>query len=122
VAGLSSGGTNNAPSNNPENYMEMQGTQDETYITRIINEGGNRFVQHLLMKAVDLSTGINKVPVQFCDIMSLPKQQQEEWKLAYRDELEALTNRHIYEIIDLPPDQKLIKNRWVFSVKSDGRK
>src|ERR1700733_14823667 len=122
VAGPSSGVIQNAPSNNSENSTEMQGIQDETYLVRIVNEGGNRLTQHLLNQAVCLSASADVVPTQFRDILRLPKQQQQEWKSACRDELEALNDRQVYEIVDLPPGRKTIKNKWVFAVKSNGRK
>jgi len=28
----------------------------------------------------------------------------------------------VFELVDRPRDQKVIKNQWVFDVKSDGRK
>ena len=33
-----------------------------------------------------------------------------------------LQKRKVFELVDRPRDRKVIKNRWVFDVKSDGRK
>jgi hypothetical protein len=38
------------------------------------------------------------------------------------DELEALRQRDVFEIVDLPKSRKAIGNRWVFVEKSDGHK
>jgi len=56
------------------------------------------------------------------DLLQLPANQQSEWKQAIKDELEVLVKRKVYELADLPPGRKAIKNRWVFDIKTDGRK
>jgi len=35
---------------------------------------------------------------------------------------ESLRKRNVYELVDPPKHRKIIKNRWVFDLKSDGRK
>ena len=52
----------------------------------------------------------------------MPKLQQQEWKDACREELEALRKRKVFELVKLPHGRKAIKNRWVFDIKTDGRK
>ena len=52
----------------------------------------------------------------------MPKQQQEEWKNACCEELEALRRHDVFELTELPHDRKAIKNQWVFDIKTDGRK
>ncbi len=52
----------------------------------------------------------------------MPSEQQEEWRKACREELELLRKRNVYELVDPPAHWKIIKNRWVFDLKSDGRK
>ena len=100
----------------------MQGIQDNTYFARIVNEGGNQLMQHLRCQAVNLSVANIEVPIQFRDIMRLPKEQQQEWKIACHEELDALEKWQVYDIVDLPKGRKPIKNRWVFSVNTNGRK
>jgi len=58
----------------------------------------------------------------FRDILRMPTVQQKEWKHACREELESLQKCKVYELCELPPGRKAIKNRWVFDIKSDGRK
>ena len=54
--------------------------------------------------------------------MRMSPAQQKEWKAACKQELDSLCARDVYDIVDPPPGRKIIKNRWVFDVKSDGRK
>ena len=37
-------------------------------------------------------------------------------------ELDSLCKRKVYELVDPPKGQKVIKNKWVFNMKSDGCK
>jgi len=52
----------------------------------------------------------------------MPNKLQEEWKKACLEELESLRKRQVFEMTNLPQGRKAIKNRWVFDIKSDGRK
>jgi Reverse transcriptase (RNA-dependent DNA polymerase) len=54
--------------------------------------------------------------------MRLPKAAQEEWKIACKEELEALHRCNVFELTDLPKGRKTIGCRWVFDVKLDGCK
>src|SRR5258708_738414 len=56
------------------------------------------------------------------DITRLPELEKKEWQNACLQELEALRRCDFYELVPHPRDQKVIKNRWVFDVKTDGRK
>ena len=56
------------------------------------------------------------------DIGKLSAEDQWAWRKAQFEELEALKKRNVYELADLPPGRKAIKNHWVFDLKSDGRK
>ncbi|KAJ2973122.1 hypothetical protein NUW54_g12124 [Trametes sanguinea] len=79
------------------------------------------------MKAVlpvddDLPNTSNVREWTYRDITRLPPAEQKEWKAACQEELEALRRRKVFELVDRPKGRKVIKNRWVFDVKSDGRK
>ena len=52
----------------------------------------------------------------------MPMQQQEEWKTACCKELEALHKFKVFELMDLPKGRKIIRNHWVFNIKTDDRK
>ena len=56
------------------------------------------------------------------DMTHLPIAEQKEWQDACLRELEALKHRNVFELVERPRGRKVIKNRWVFDVKSDGRK
>jgi Reverse transcriptase (RNA-dependent DNA polymerase) len=62
------------------------------------------------------------VQVVHVDLMRLPKAMQEEWKIACKEELEALYRHNVFELTDLPQGHKTIGCRWVLDVKSDSRK
>ncbi|KAJ2926174.1 hypothetical protein H1R20_g10929, partial [Candolleomyces eurysporus] len=38
------------------------------------------------------------------------------------DEIDALRSREVFELVELPKGRKTIKGRWVYDIKSDGRK
>jgi hypothetical protein len=60
--------------------------------------------------------------MNFHDIKLLSLQLQMEWINACCGELEDLKRWQVYELVDLPAGRKTIANKWVFSVKADGRK
>ena len=55
-------------------------------------------------------------------VLKLPAKKQEEWKAACWDELEVLRRWEVFEMTNLPKGQKIIRNRWVSNIKSDGYK
>jgi Reverse transcriptase (RNA-dependent DNA polymerase) len=52
----------------------------------------------------------------------MPSDAQKEWKAACHEELESLRRRKVFELVDPPKDRKIIRNRWVFDLKFNGRK
>jgi hypothetical protein len=56
------------------------------------------------------------------DIMCLPDAQREQWLDKCHEELDNLHRRKVYNLVDPLPGRKIIKNRWVFDIKSDGCK
>jgi hypothetical protein len=98
-------------------------------VTKLSREGGMDFVFFMLAQAVTPQKGErtelpNKSPRDwtFRDLKRLPQSEQEEWRLACLEEIDALNKREVFELVDLPKGRKAIKGRWVFDVKSDGRK
>ena len=99
----------------------------ELLLAKLCREGGVQLVELLLAKALPtldygLPNGTSPREWTFRDILKLPKKEQEEWMAACREELGALRKRHVYELVDRPKGRKVTKNRWVFDVKTDGRK
>src|SRR3984885_5518671 len=108
---------------NPQSEDEV----DQQLLTRLAQEGGVKYLDLLLAKAVsphDLESPdtSNIREWTFRDILKMPSEKQEEWRKACREELDSLRKRKVYELVDPPKDRKVIKNRWVFDIKSDGRK
>ena len=96
-------------------------------MAKLCQEGGADLIQALIAKAIPPIEGEKVMPLNvrewtFRDIASLPQAEQKEWFTACREELEALRARDVYDLVDRPKGRKVIKNRWVFDVKSDGRK
>ena len=54
--------------------------------------------------------------------MCFPKAAWKEWKAACNEEMESLDKCDVFELTNLPKGCKTIGCRWVFNVKSDGRK
>ena len=56
------------------------------------------------------------------DILCFPGKHQEEWRQACQEEISALKNRSVFQLVKLPKGKKAIRCRWVFDIKSDGQK
>ena len=105
------------------------GSKDEEaeLLSRLAREGGVEFMNWMLSKAVtpDAPTNLPQKSTRewtFRDIMRLPEHERKEWWKACLEEIEALKKRKVFDLVDLPPGRKAIKCRWVFDIKSDGRK
>ena len=87
-------------------------------------EGGANLVRYLMGKALAVSDNQYKDVRNWSykDIARLPQAEQKHWRLACQEELDMLRKRKVFELVDRPRDRKVIKNRWVFDVKSDGHK
>ena len=46
--------------------------------------------------------------------------KQEEWRIACREELDSLRKHKVFDMVDRQKGRKIIKNCWVFVLKSDG--
>jgi len=88
-------------------------------------EGGALW-EYLLSKAIshhdELPDPMNVQDWTTKDIGKLSAEDQRAWHKAQFEELEALKKCNVYELADLPPGQKAIKNCWVFDLKSNGWK
>jgi Reverse transcriptase (RNA-dependent DNA polymerase) len=119
-------GSGNRPDSPPH---EGKGKEHADYLVKMVQEGGAGLIKFLLSAAVSSTPAKEKIPDvtkvrewHFRDLMRLPKAVQEEWKIACKEELEALCRHNIFKLTDLPKGRKTIGCRWVFDVKSDGRK
>jgi len=121
-------GTNSAQVSKGHGYSDASLDVPEELVAKLAQEGGVDFMRYLLAQALpdanDLLPSPSK-PVRdwtFRDIMRMPQLQQKEWKNACHEELEALRKRKVFELVQLPHGRKAIRNRWVFNIKTDGRK
>ena len=96
---------------------------EDAALARLCWEGGVKFQAFLISKAVS-PTPMDKSPREwkYRDIANLPKAELEEWRTACDQELEALRRHQVYDLIEHPRGHKVIKNRWVFNIKTDGQK
>ena len=101
---------------NPGSSQDIQDTLD------LLKEGGTKFVNFLLSKAIEIKS---EIPVHFKDVLKIknsdPKAFQ-EWVKAMEEEIQALCDRDVWELVNCPKNRRPVKCRWVYNVKSDGRK
>jgi len=86
---------------------------------RLVKEGGTNLMSLLLNQAIKPSSSEFLIPVHYKDIARLPVQQQKAWNNACHNELGALHKRQVYDLVKLPSNCKVIRNRWVFAEKSN---
>src|SRR6266702_2320040 len=115
------------PSAESENPHTSEDKVDQQLLTHLAQEGGVKFLDLLLAKAVPLvdleSPDTSNIREwTFRDILKMPSDTQEEWRIACKEELSSLRKRKVFELVDPLKGRKVIKNRWVFDLKSDGRK
>jgi hypothetical protein len=115
------------PTTLSESSHDSEDEVDQQLLTRLAQEGGVKFQDYLLAKAVPLydlesPDTSNICKWTFRDILKMPSELQEEWKQACREELASLCKCKVFELVDPPKGRKVIKNRWVFDLKSDGHK
>ena len=60
------------------------------------------------------------IPKSLGDVTRLPADIQKKWSKSYLEELKLLKNKNVYEVVDFYKRRKVIKNHWVFNIKSDG--
>ena len=73
-------------------------------------------------KIIAYAALVINIPQQYRDIFKLPHTEQKLWKIAMNDEIKSLDERKVWDLVALPPGRIPIKGRWVYAVKSDGRK
>ena len=103
--------------------------QSEDELLQVCQDGGVPLLLFLLAQAISLIASVAS-PQQlwdpklwvYKDLARLPQHEQKEWQDACFRELEALRRRNVYELVPQPSNRKVIRNRWVFDMKSDGCK
>jgi transposase InsO family protein len=107
----------------PPGGLDTEYSYDDLFLTRLCREGGVALSTFLISKAVS-PTAEEKSPKEWTyrDILKLPQSEHGEWRAACERELETLRKRSVYDLVERPRGRKVIKNRWVFDIKTDGRK
>jgi len=119
--GDSSNGNNSSNGgSHTTNGADSQEEVDNALLS-LLKEGGVK-IHSILLAQADAGVKPNIREWTYTDIQRLPLSQRQEWLLACRQELDSLRARSVYELVSPPPGRKVIKNRWVFDVKTDGRK
>ena len=62
---------------------------------------------------------IGRDPASYAEAMG--SDNTAEWTDACQYEIDALSKNKPWELVDLPPDRKAVKSKWVFKLKADGR-
>ena len=65
---------------------------------------------------------IVNIPVQYRDTLKLSQSKQKLWRSAMEEEIKLLSERKVWNLVNLPPECTPIKGRWVYALKSDDRK
>src|SRR5271170_3302080 len=91
----------------------------EASLLRLCQEGGVELIAFLKEFAIP---AVNELPEQYRDIQRMPKSLSDEWYKSCDIEIEALRKHNVFEIVACPKNWRTISSRWVFIIKSDGRK
>ena len=49
---------------------------------------------------------------------AISSEKAENWKMAMAEEMDSLKENQVWKLVPLPPEQKLIKSKWVFKLKT----
>ena len=112
-------------SSTPESDEDINDPESQVDVAKLCQEGGVALINYLLSKAIPPFEPPKESNIRewtFCDIACLPKTEQKEWQKACEEELEALHWCKVFEIVDRPKGTNIVKNHWVFDIKSDGQK
>ena len=98
-----------------DNLHSSEDEVDQQLLACLAQEGGVKFLDLLLAKAVSLhdlespdTSNIHKWT--FRDILKMPSDKQEEWHNVCHEGLDSLHKHKVYELVDPPKDQKVIKD------------
>jgi hypothetical protein len=110
-----------------EEQAKVEGLLLVNNLHSLSKEGGVAYLNHLLAMAVppidsDTPDTTKVREWSFRDIQCMPTAQKQAWIDACKQELDSLCAWHVYDLVDPPKGRRIIRNRWVFDVKTDGRK
>ncbi|MBW0466267.1 hypothetical protein O181_005982 [Austropuccinia psidii MF-1] len=100
------------PVNHPR--IKVIGSRHPTLIKGSI-DGGNILPYHRRPKT--LFNALVKLPRTFSQ--AVKSSDKESWQAAIDKELSLMNRLHVWDIVDLLPDYKLVGTTWVFRIKKD---
>ena len=98
------------PSNNPMTDAELGAQAPEPN-----SSGDADVIADTLASLLAWAFPAETLRTSFGDIRGMPSNERGQWYAACQEELDTLKAQGVYEIVDLPPGRKSIKNRWVFA-------
>ena len=96
--------------------------QESPRLTNEEDDLGIMYSANFWRKIIASTTLAINIPQQYRDILKLPHTEQKLWKTAMEDEIKSLDERKVWDLVALPPGRIPVKGRWVYAVKSNGRK
>lgn len=94
----------------------FQTANSDDLLAQLCQEGGVDFYNYLLAQAIELHRSKSNVrDWTYRDIARLPKAEQEQWRAACCEELDALRKRGVFELVERPKGKRIVKNRWVLT-------
>ncbi|GBM30854.1 Retrovirus-related Pol polyprotein from transposon TNT 1-94 [Araneus ventricosus] len=65
------------------------------------------------------NANIVEIPKDYFEAQSNPNWPN--WKTAMEDEIESLNKHKIWELVDKPDNTKIVKSKWVYTIKKDSK-
>jgi hypothetical protein len=102
-------------SSGPSGDPSKAGPSKSADLMKMVQDGGAGLINFLLSAAISSADAKGRIPKvskvhewHYRDLMQLPKATQEEWKIACKEELEALRWCNVFKLTDLPKGHKTI--------------
>jgi hypothetical protein len=109
----------------PNQQLPPEDGHDEQQQTKPTNEEddlGTMYSTVFWNRIIASAAPVVNIPKQYRDVTKLSQAEQKPWRLAMDDEIKSLMERNVWKLVVLPPGRVPVKGRWVYAVKSDGRK
>lgn len=76
-----------------------------------------KFLDYDCYVAFSAQSWIEEVPMNYRDVFG--REDEKDWLAAMDDELNSLNENNTWQIINKPPNAKLLSTRWVFKIKDE---
>ncbi|GBM99698.1 hypothetical protein AVEN_104058-1 [Araneus ventricosus] len=81
----------------------------------LLNRGVRRSERLKEMK----NANIVEIPKDYFEAQSNPNWPN--WKTGMEDEIKSLNKHKIWELVDKPDNTKIVKSKWVYTIKTDSK-